>query len=108
MVRLVRGREAETTIVSLRRALMALLIIQGFVLVIYLIWLAVAGLVTPLLSGTLGIIFWLGAVLWGLIAPILLEIVGRRSAARMAILSSALVLLGGLILRAAIVVAGQV
>lgn len=97
-----------------------LIIIELLVLIGYAIWLgtsrmAGAGEALGLLTtGTLAVPFWVGVVLAALLIPLGLEIANRgkeieRKAVWGAIIaSSACVVLGGLVLRAVIVVGGQI
>ena len=62
-------------------------------------------MVGPLISGTLGLFFWVGVVLCGLLIPLGLEFSALKGRAVLA--SPALVLLGGLVLRAVVVIGGQ-
>jgi polysulfide reductase chain C len=62
-----------------------------------------------LISGSLGLWFWLGVVALGLLIPFALELWTMRARATMLLVlaSSLCVLLGGLVLRAVIVIGGQ-
>lgn len=64
--------------------------------------------VDQLLSGGFGLLFWGGIVIVGLIVPAILEIFKLRGAKIPVALPSALILLGGLLLRILIVEAGQI
>jgi formate-dependent nitrite reductase membrane component NrfD len=63
----------------------------------------------PLIAGGFGVIFWLGVVIVGLLAPLVLHGLpwGRLTAERRAMLAAACVLVGGLCLRFVIVMAPQ-
>ena len=94
--------------------------IELLVMIGYIIWLAISGMMGAgdalgvLISGALAIPFWLGVVLVALLIPLGLEITNwgkeleRKGVWRAIMTSSACVILGGLILRAVIVVGGQV
>ncbi len=91
-------------------------IIEVVVLIGYLAW--VAFLSTPvgpaavavLLTGPMRLIFWGGVVLVGLLIPLILELAsvkGREALVGSMLASASLVLLGGLFLRAAVLLGGQ-
>jgi len=69
--------------------------------------------VTQLAAGSSAVPFWLGVVLMGLLVPLALYIInsrrniGTENVRRMVVVSSACVICGGLLLRAVIIVAGQ-
>jgi len=104
-LQLTGARERAAVMAQLRKALTVLVIVQLVVLVGFLLWLSVAGVVGPLISGTLCLFFWVGVVLLGLLIPLGLEFSALRGRAVLA--SPALVLLGGLVLRAVVVIGGQ-
>jgi protein NrfD len=91
-------------------------IIELVVLAGYLAWLvffstaAAAGAVAVLLTGAMSVIFWGGVVLVGLLIPLILELLsvrGREALVGSMLASASLVLLGGLFLRAAVLLGGQ-
>ena len=92
-------------------ALAVLLIVQLVLLAGYLIWLAAAGQVGPLVSGTVGILFWIGVVVLGLLVPLGLELGSLRRQVEVRgigmLASPVLILLGGFVLRGVVIVAGQ-
>jgi len=112
MARLAGARQRGPAMAQLRKALAVLIVMQLAVLVGFLLWLGAAGLVGPLISGRLGTLFWIGVVLLGLLVPLGLESSAlRRKAEAMeaaAMASPVLVLLGGLVLRAVVVIGGQI
>jgi polysulfide reductase chain C len=62
-----------------------------------------------LISGPLSLWFWLGVIALGILVPIVLEVVTWRTSPRVLVLTMAFsVLIGGLILRAVVVVGGQI
>jgi len=62
-----------------------------------------------LISGPLGLFFWIGVVGIGILVPFLLEVTTWRTSSTALVLSMTFsVLLGGLVLRAVIVVGGQI
>jgi len=68
-------------------------------------------LVHPLVSGSIGAWFWIGAVIVGMILPLIFNFIsglkGSESGKLPSILSPILILIGGFILRVVIVYAGQ-
>ena len=93
----------------LRSALRILLLVQLVLLVLFLIWALAAGVVGTLISGAVGIWFWLGVVVLGLLVPLAIEFaMTKTKVGGLAMLSPLLVLIGGLLLRATIIVAGQI
>lgn len=99
----------------LRRVMVVVIVLQMVALAGFLVWLSAAGpaaaqAVAVIITGSLGLAFWLGLVILGLLVPLGIEIWawrGARMPQAMVILSSALVLLGGLVLRAVVVFGGQ-
>lgn len=92
----------------LRQAFMVLLAVQLVILAGFVLWASAAGAAGSLLTGTIGLVFWIGVVLLGLVAPLVLGYATARAKRATAFLfSPALVMLGGLLLRATIIVAGQ-
>jgi formate-dependent nitrite reductase membrane component NrfD len=112
VMRLTKKRESEPSISQFRLLLTILLIVQLIVLVGFLVWLAVAGEMGALLSGSIAIAFWAGAIALGLIVPLVVEILALRKksevTAAVLLISPVLVVLGGFVLRAVVVIAGQV
>jgi len=110
-VQLMGAHEPSPTMAQLRKALTVLIIIQLVVLVGFLLWLSAAGVVWPLISGTLGLLFWIGVVVIGMLAPLGLELkaIAQGERANLASFLSALwVMIGGFILRAVMVLGGQI
>jgi len=104
---IVKSSEAGMTPL-LRSALKVLLIVQLLVLAIFVIWALAAGVAGSLVSGGVGVVFWLGVVVVGLALPLVLEFgVVRAKGGALIMLSPLLVSLGGLLLRATVIVAGQ-
>lgn len=110
-VQLTGAREPAPAMAQLRKALAVLIIMQLAVLLGFLLWLSIAGVVGPLISGTLGLLFWVGVVLLGLLVPLGLEFNALRrkgeAIGATVMASPVLVLLGGLVLRAVVVIGGQ-
>jgi polysulfide reductase chain C len=62
-----------------------------------------------LISGSVSLWFWIGVVAVGMLIPLALEILTWRTSPKLAALAMAVsVLLGGVVLRAVVVVGGQV
>ena len=92
----------------LKRALVVLIVIEILVLAVFLVWLSAAGLASPIVSGGPGLLLWIGTVVLGLVVPLVLEVVWKtRTSAAAMLVSPLLVVLGGLAMRAAVVIAGQ-
>ena len=110
------GVPARESLSQLMRFTALALIIQLATLALFIVWVSSAGSVGiskalgALLSGPYGVVFWLGAVIVGLAAPLALQFGGviRRSTPGMVALVSALVLIGGFIVKYVIIAAGQV
>ena len=67
--------------------------------------------VVHLLTGSYGVLFWLGVVVIGLLAPLAIQIretLGKAGEAKMNLLIAIMILFGGFLLRFVIVYAGQV
>lgn len=100
------------TMRQLPRALLGIIIVQAIVLVGYIIWLAATGTaggeaLSLLTTGTLAIPFWLVIVGIGLVIPLVLLLISRERATFAVLISASCVLLGGLALRAIMIVGGQ-
>jgi formate-dependent nitrite reductase membrane component NrfD len=107
------------TIGRLAEADAIVIIIELLVLIGYAIWVGTSSMMGAgdaiglLIKGTLAVPFWLGVVLVALLIPLGLEItnwgkeLGKKAVWRAIMASSACVVLGGLVLRAVIVVGGQ-
>ena len=110
--KLTKGQESASAGGRLGKALAVLIIVQLVVLAAFLIWLGIAGEVGALISGVLGLAFWVGVVALGLVAPLLLQFRALKGAAEAkgaaVLVSPILVLLGGFVLRAVVVIGGQI
>ena len=71
------------------------------------VWLVVAGTVSALIGGALGVVLVLGVVLLGLLVPLALYLRPHLLGPRTAITAALLTLFGGLLLRAVILLAAQ-
>ena len=77
------------------------------VVLLLLVLLPLGALARPIVTGGFGVLFWIGVVLTGLIAPVVLDLIGRRGHVERHQLRAALILVGGLVLRFVIVMAPQ-
>ncbi len=103
---------SRETMGQLSKALLGMIIVEALVLVGYVIWLAVTGTsgteaLSLLTTGTLAIPFWVVIVGIGLIIPLILLLTKRAKATLFVTTSASCVLLGGLALRAIMIVGGQ-
>ena len=103
---------SRETMGQLSKALLGIIIVEALVLVGYVIWLAVTGTsgveaLSLLTTGTLAIPFWVVIVGIGLIIPLILLLTNRAKATLFVMTSASCVLLGGLALRAIMIVGGQ-
>jgi protein NrfD len=108
--------ESAETLHAMGTASLVLGIVEIVVLVGYIAWLAFfssaagAQAVSVLLTGPMSLVFWGGVVLVGLIIPLVLEFAslrGRETLVGSVVASTSMVLLGGLFLRAAVLLGGQ-
>jgi formate-dependent nitrite reductase membrane component NrfD len=112
-----RGPEVSGSLAKVRRAYTIAVAIQGLALIGVLM--AVAGgpawsatRIGMLTSGSYSVLFWLGAVVAGLLAPLALEIrdgffQGYRRGPGLVALASALILIGGFLTKYLIFAVGQ-
>jgi formate-dependent nitrite reductase membrane component NrfD len=78
------------------------------VVLLLLVLLPLGALARPIVTGGFGVVFWIGVVILGLIAPVVLDLTGRPGTlARQQLLRAALILVGGLALRFVMVMAPQ-
>ncbi len=103
------GKDLGTSIVKLKRLDIVALLLELVLLVAMLLWLGSSADI--LLTGISGILLIGGAVLIGLVIPLVLELFPGfqrfRGTTRMLVGSALLILLGGLILRTVVVLGGQ-
>jgi formate-dependent nitrite reductase membrane component NrfD len=106
LILLRHGRtHADTTVAKLARADRMAIVLELLIIVAMLILLG--GVARPMIAGGFGVIFWLGVVLLGLLAPLALHWYRGATADRRAVLSAACVLVGGFLLRFVIVMSPQ-
>lgn len=107
LILLRHGRtHADTTVVKLARADRLMIVLELVILAAMLVLLG--GVARPMIAGGFGVVFWLGVVLLGLLAPLALHSLYRGATAeRRAVLSAAFVLVGGFLLRFVVVMSPQ-
>lgn len=109
-----RGAAAADAIDRVMRVIAIALVTEVAALVLFAASVRSAGSVginaalTPLVSGSYSVPFWLGAVLLGTVLPLLLQsgAVGR-AASRRTVITAALVLVGGFLVKFVLIGAGQ-
>ncbi|MGH7417178.1 MAG: NrfD/PsrC family molybdoenzyme membrane anchor subunit, partial [Candidatus Rokuibacteriota bacterium] len=112
---LLRGPDARDAVARVMRITSIALVVELIALGLFVVSVRAAGSVQisaalgQLLAGPYSAAFWLGAVIIGVIAPLLLLQRGaaRRGAPGMTALVSALVLVGGFLLKYVLIAAGQ-
>lgn len=110
------GAQARESLSRVMRVTAFALIIQLIALVLFIVSVSGAGsegmskALSLLLSGPYSVTFWLGAVVIGLVAPLVLQFGGviKKAAPGMVALVSVLVLVGGFLAKYVIIAAGQV
>jgi formate-dependent nitrite reductase membrane component NrfD len=110
---------SRETIGQLAKALVWVIAIELVVMVGYAIWLGVSGAagaseaLSLLTAGSLALPFWLAVVLLGLLIPLVLLVINRgevlaaKATSSVIVASATCVLLGGLALRAVMIMGGQ-
>ncbi|MBM4438821.1 MAG: polysulfide reductase NrfD [Candidatus Rokubacteria bacterium] len=111
----VAGRARGDGATAIRRLTVLALLVQGLSLVIFIV--AVQGAGSPasdralalLMSGPFKLTFWVGAVIVGMVAPLLLGLADlRRPSSALGALTAVMVLVGGFLVKYVIMAAGQV
>jgi formate-dependent nitrite reductase membrane component NrfD len=107
-------RGAGDLLARLNTAIVAALVVQAISIVVFLVSVSSSGSPAAsralglMLGGTHGMMFWIGAVVVGLVLPFLLGLMGmRRGSVGLTALASLLVLVGGFVVKTVIMVAGQ-
>ena len=110
--RLTRGQETAPATARLSKALAVLIILELVALGAFVAWLAIVGEAGILMSGALGLVFWVGVVALGLVAPLALHFRALKRAGEAkgaaVLVAPVLELLGGFLLRAVMVIGGQI
>ncbi|MBI2162081.1 MAG: polysulfide reductase NrfD [Candidatus Rokubacteria bacterium] len=109
------GGQARDSLSRLMRFTAFALILQLAALVLFVVAVQMAGSTgiaragAQLLSGSYSLTFWLGAVVIGIVAPLALQLGGgiKKAAPGMTALVSALILIGGFVVKYVITAAGQ-
>jgi len=107
------GGRARESLSALRRFTAFALSLQLAALLLFVItvWLAgsagIARALAQLVAGPYSVTFWLGAVLVGIVVPLVLQMSPRKAAPGMTALVSALILVGGFLVKYVIIAAGQ-
>ena len=107
---------APSTFEKLKKVDNIAIILELVILIFFLVALGSASpesnkAVVHLLTGSYGVLFWLGVVVIGLLAPLAIQIretLGKAGEAKMNLLIAIMILFGGFLLRFVIVYAGQV
>lgn len=104
---------SRETIGQIAKSLIGIIILEVAILAAYALWLGISGAagaseaLSLLTTGTLAIPFWIVIVGIGLVIPLLLLLTNRAKATFFIMASASCVLLGGLALRAIMIVGGQ-
>lgn len=107
---------SKAVIATMARALMVFLIIELVLLAAFMVWLGMAApdAFNQLISGQMAVFFWVGLVGIGLVVPLVILLangsrgVASRSAVALVASSAGMAFIGGLILRAVLLVSGQI
>ncbi len=110
-----RGGQGRESLSRLMRFTAFALILQLAALVLFIVAVQTAGptgigrALAQLLSGPYSLTFWLGAVVVGILVPLALQLAGgiKKAAPAMTALVSALILIGGFLVKYVIIAAGQ-
>jgi formate-dependent nitrite reductase membrane component NrfD len=106
------GGDRRDALTPLMRAVAAALIVQALALALFIVTVSVSGsagisrALTPLVSGQFSLMFWLGAVVVGLLLPLAGAL--RRASPGVAAVVAILVLVGGFVIKYVLIAAGQV
>lgn len=109
------GSQARDSLSRLMRFTAFALVLQLAALVLFIVAVQTAGstgiaqALAQLLSGPYSLTFWLGAVVIGIVVPLALQFLGgiKKAAPGMTALVSALILIGGFVVKYVIIAAGQ-
>jgi formate-dependent nitrite reductase membrane component NrfD len=109
-----RGRAGDA-LARLNTVIVIALLVQAISVVIFLASVSGAGVPAAsralglLLGGSHGLLFWGGAVVVGIVVPLVLGVMGmRRASVGVTALASLLVLVGGFVVKTVIMMAGQI
>lgn len=109
------GSQARDSLSRLMRFTAFALVLQLAALVLFIVAVQTAGstgiaqALAQLLSGPYSLTFWLGAVVIGIVVPLALQFLGgiKKAAPGITVLVSALILIGGFVVKYVIIAAGQ-
>jgi formate-dependent nitrite reductase membrane component NrfD len=111
---LLRGAGGREGLVRVMRVTSIALVVELIALVLFVVSVKMAGsagisaALRQLLAGSYSVPFWLGAVIIGVVVPLVLQRgAARTGAPGMAVLVSALVLVGGFLVKYVLIAAGQ-
>lgn len=109
---LLGGRARESLSALMRFTAFALCVeLATLLLFVITVWLAgsagIARALAQLVAGPYSLTFWLGAVLVGIVVPLVLQMSAKKAAPGMTALVSALILVGGFLVKYVIIAAGQ-
>lgn len=109
------GQAAGQILAPLRRVIVPTLALQGVSIAVFLAAVRTSGAegaveaLAVLLTGTYGVVFWLGAVVFGCLVPLVMVLRGQSGmGVRSTVVAAALILVGGFLTKYVIVAAGQV
>jgi formate-dependent nitrite reductase membrane component NrfD len=109
------GQDVSGSLGRLRRITIPALLLQGATLALFVLAVGMSGgegaaqALALLVSGPYSLTFWLGAVVVGLVAPLVLEVSGRQQVKPgLVAVSAILILVGGFLVKYVIIAAGQV
>ena len=91
----------------LERADLIAIAVELLLILALVAWLASLNVAGPLISGGIGLALWIGVVLLGLLVPLALYLRPRLLGAMTPVVASVLALVGGFVLRWAILMAAQ-
>jgi formate-dependent nitrite reductase membrane component NrfD len=106
------GGERRDALAALMRAVVTALVVQAVALALFIVTVKMSGsagvsrALSVLLAGEYSVTFWLGAVVLGLVLPLLLGL--RRASAGIAAVVAVLALIGGFVIKYVLIAAGQV
>lgn len=102
-----RRQRHRLVLERLERADLFTIVVELLLLGVLIGWLASLDVAGPLIGGGIGVALWVGVVLLGLLVPLVLYLRPRLLGTLTPIVASSLALVGGLILRAVIVLAAH-
>lgn len=109
------GGQTRDAVARVMRVIAFALVLEAIFLILFIVAVELSGsaaisqALAPLIAGPYSLPFWLGAVVVGIVAPLVLQFGGfiRKTEASVTILASALVLIGGFLIKYVLIAAGQ-